>query len=271
MFLNSGIRETWIPDKSRPEIPWPYTVQSNTLTVTAGIIAYNLIGFGDFWRIWSENPGPYIPVPTAYPIPDRSDTGGIYPQSPLASVWVFWRPIRPIWTGQIYVAAQLYTLGSYVYDPQFTIAGTSSNGSGVVTTTATSQLQVGQAVVGPGVPANTQIFSISAGVSFTMTNNATSAAGAGTFTIGTGNVFMCILNNVLGNTILDPTKWTPQTIADVLVQILLWRAEGFRQASKGNDPGYWFGKADQATKDEIARVLPENGPPPPWDFSASAP
>lgn len=121
-FLNDAVLWAWKPDSERPEIAWPYTV--NTILLNSGTtpsytpgspIVFSTISYGDWWRIWSADPRAYSASPTAYQIGDTWDNSGIYPRSSVTAVFVFYRPMRPMFTYISTVAT--YPAGALYYAP----------------------------------------------------------------------------------------------------------------------------------------------------------
>jgi hypothetical protein len=116
-FLNDAVLWAWRPDPQRPEVVWPYTVASGTLSPSGGVIAWSDVGNADWWRLWSADPRPYSATPTAYPIGDTWDKSGIYPRSSASSVFGFWRPKRPRFTATaVNTGATYNTVGTLAYD-----------------------------------------------------------------------------------------------------------------------------------------------------------
>lgn len=266
-FLTDAIRSVWLPDKENPNIPWPDTVSSGSLTPSTGVISNAQIGMGDWARFWSANPGPYNNPQTAYPISYRQGPGEFYPQTALSTVFAFWRPLRPQFTYQTFVSTTTYPQGSLVYDPATSLIGTSHTSTTIDGMTSTAGLQPGMQVMGPGVQVGTVISTVTPNTSITINQATLSSLTGVTFFFGSGNVFLCILAaGALGSTIQNATNWLAQTVPDSLVKIVLEYAEGFRVQAKGNSPKERFDTADRLLAEEKARALPEGGPPMPWDF-----
>jgi hypothetical protein len=267
-FLNDAVRWCWHPDPELPETPWPYTVASGSITPSAGVISYDQVSGADWWRVWSADPRPYASPPTAFPIASTADNAGIYPRTAASSVFVFWRPYRPVFSYNVFISGQTYPAGTYVYDPQVILTGTTSNTSATVSMTSTTGLQAGMAVTGTGIAANVTISSLVANTSVTLSSAAT-ASGTNPLTFGTGHTFLSIIS-AAGSAIMDTTKWTPQTVPDPLVKIILAKAEAYRIRSKGNDPKLADEEADKLLAAEKLRALPVAGSPPPWSFDLAA-
>lgn len=81
------------------------------------------------------------------------------------------------------------------------------SGSAVVATGRTTDLAVGQTVTGYGVPAATTISSISAGVSFTMNNNATADVPDATLVFAPGAGVICDTTNTTISTSIAAAGW----------------------------------------------------------------
>jgi hypothetical protein len=266
-LLSEAANDIWKPDKERPDQAWPYTVLTGTLTITAGVISFDLIGRGDFWRFWTGDPRT-SPRGTVAPVESTFDSSGIYPSTSAGTVFTFWRPLRPKFSSTVWVAATTYPDATYVYDPTVRLTGqTQSGGSAsIVLMTDTTGVQVGQQVTGPNIQAGTKVTSVTANTNIHISNAATAAASGLALVFGTGECYMSF-GAQLGSDILDPTKWIPQRIPDPMAPICVTFAEAYRVRSKGNAPKNYMDQAYLDLKSEIGRSLPEDGPAPPWDFS----
>lgn len=267
-FLTEAVRSAWLPFPDHWEVPWPFTVKTKTVTPSGGIVAYSDLENADWFVFWSISPGPYNPTQTAYKVLVKNDAAGIYPQASLSTYYAFYRPLRPQFTDQVFVAAQTYPAGSLVYDPQVSHTGTTHTTTTMDTMADTSGIQQGMLVFGPGITAGTTVASVVANISVTLSAAATSSVSGGTFLFGSGNVFMA-LASALGSAIQDPTQWAPQTVPDPLVVIILRWAEALREEVLGNDSKQTMAAAVALRDAEIKRSLPLNGPPSPWAFDSS--
>lgn len=117
-FLNDAVLWAWKPDPERPEIVWPYTVKTVSATPSAGKIDLATLEYADWWRVWSADPRVYAAAPTAYPVSDTWDNDGVWPRTALSPVFVFYRPMRPMftYTPALTDSGTVYALGSLVWD-----------------------------------------------------------------------------------------------------------------------------------------------------------
>lgn len=268
-FLNDSVLFSWRPDRERPEIIWPFTVQvASSVAVSAGSFLLSAIGDADWLRIWTADNRAYTVTPTAYPVGYTQDGTSVWPRSTVTPLFVYYRPARPTFTYVLVVPAQSYVVGQLVYDSQIALTGT-TNSNTTVNMASTTGLRNGMLVTGPGIPASTTVASFVANTSATLSQAATSSLSSQTLYFGTGNAFKCITAS-LGSTINNTSNWTAQTLPDPLVKMALAKANAYRQNAFGSDPAKAHAEAEQLLAEEKARSLPANGPAGPWDSDWSA-
>ena len=109
---------------------------------------------------------------------------------------------------------QLVTGSAFTY--AYSGAASETSGSNTVTTTNTASIQVGQNVVGPGIPVGTTVTAITPGVSVTFSNNVTGSGaqtlsyfgGTQAISFGEANGFVTLSNtdaNWNSNVVLNPS------------------------------------------------------------------
>lgn len=73
---------------------------------------------------------------------------------------------------------------THLHKKRVLITGNTSSGSPVVTSTDTSQMEVGDLVAGANIPLGTKVLTVDSETQFTMTGNATSTVATEALTIG---------------------------------------------------------------------------------------
>lgn len=122
--LKQALREVWYPNDKG--FVWPETVGSGTFTITSGKISRALLGDGNYWSVWKEDPRDTFD-PRLLTETDRKsvkvayDKDYIYPdQAQTGTVYIFYRQEVPQWTYTQVDTAATYTTGDVVFDERDT-------------------------------------------------------------------------------------------------------------------------------------------------------
>jgi hypothetical protein len=98
--LNAALEWCWRPEN--PRLAWPETIGTGTVAVTSGVIAWNTLGAGDWFNLWTEDPRPQLDG-NGQRNPARAvqalwDAAGVYPRAlepGTATVFAFYRTAIP--------------------------------------------------------------------------------------------------------------------------------------------------------------------------------
>jgi len=269
-YLNQSVEYAWRPDAQRPELIWPYTIKTTSgVTVTSGAFALTVIENSDFWRLWTADNRDINTTPRPVPIPDTTDGTNIYVGfAGVTSVFVWYRAPRPQFSSTLVVSTRTYAVGDLVYDSQISLTATTiTSTSTSVAISDTTGVRTGMAIVGAGIPAGAYVASFVANTSITLSAAATVTGSSVAITLGSGNVYKCAVAALGSSLVSSASSWTAQSVPDPLTKIVLSRAEGYRVKSKANDPATLFAESDKYLAEEKERSLPDDGSPPPWEFS----
>lgn len=105
-LLNNAMRTIWEKPRGKGWV-WPWTVQSKTVTLTAGAISLTDLDYPIFFSVWNTNPDAVDA--TAWNIPARWGVDGIVPSDQsLGSYFVFYIPRAPEYTLTAVAGATTY-------------------------------------------------------------------------------------------------------------------------------------------------------------------
>lgn len=116
--LSRAIDDFWRP--SKPDIAWPSTVSSKSVTPTSGTFQRSSIAESDWFSVWSEDPRPLFATSDFYShlrLRAVEDVSGIVVGGGPSTVFVFYRLPAPEFTQTAVNTGTTYnTVGTLVYD-----------------------------------------------------------------------------------------------------------------------------------------------------------